>query len=34
MNFFRKHKKVWTVIIFISTVALIVTSLAPVLFLP
>ncbi|KKS98391.1 MAG: hypothetical protein UV73_C0002G0105 [Candidatus Gottesmanbacteria bacterium GW2011_GWA2_43_14] len=34
MNFFRKHRKFWTVIIIISTVALVVTSLAPVLFLP
>ena len=33
MNFFRKHKKFWQIIIIIASVSLVVTSLAPVLFL-
>lgn len=31
MNFFRKHEKVWKVIVIISTIALIATSFVPLL---
>lgn len=33
MNIFRKHKKVWTVIVIISSLALIATSFLPLMFL-
>ncbi|MCL5797465.1 MAG: SurA N-terminal domain-containing protein [Patescibacteria group bacterium] len=33
MNIFRKHKKVWIVIVAISTIALIAASFAPFLLL-
>lgn len=29
MNFFRKHKKFWTIIVIIAVVSLIITSLLP-----
>lgn len=31
MNFFRKHEKVWKVIVIISTIALVATSFVPLL---
>lgn len=31
MNFFRKHERVWKVIVVISTIALIATSFVPFL---
>lgn len=31
MNFFRKHEKVWKVIVIIASLALIATSLLPLL---
>lgn len=33
MNFFRKHRKFWTVIIVIASLTLVFTSLAPALLL-
>lgn len=31
MHHFRKHKRVWTVLVFIASLALIATSVAPFL---
>lgn len=31
MNHFRKHKRLWTIIVFVASLALIVTSVAPFL---
>lgn len=33
MNFFRRHKKAWTVIVIVSSIALIIASFAPLIFL-
>lgn len=29
MNFFRQHKKIWTLIVIIASISLIITSLLP-----